>query len=166
MNLQVTACARCNSRKGQKTLEQANMKLRKIPRVCYVAVSVFLTESWLLQQGCFWSGAITRLLLNCTAGAQGVRYNGCALDKICIQNAQEEPWPPWSVAAVPFQTISLTKSLLILRASNLSVYIYINSILCCAQAQPKTADPIMLKALYMKIVSRNKNCCKLVQKPA
>lgn len=36
-SVQVTACARCNSRKGQKTLEQANMKLRKIPRVCHVA---------------------------------------------------------------------------------------------------------------------------------
>uniref|UniRef100_K3ZWE8 HNH nuclease domain-containing protein n=1 Tax=Setaria italica TaxID=4555 RepID=K3ZWE8_SETIT len=32
----VTACSRCNSRKGQKTLEQANMKLRKLPRVCDV----------------------------------------------------------------------------------------------------------------------------------
>ncbi|XP_009389001.2 uncharacterized protein LOC103975690 [Musa acuminata AAA Group] len=29
----VTACARCNSRKGQKTLEEANMKLIKIPKV-------------------------------------------------------------------------------------------------------------------------------------
>uniref|UniRef100_A0A0D9WVZ4 HNH nuclease domain-containing protein n=1 Tax=Leersia perrieri TaxID=77586 RepID=A0A0D9WVZ4_9ORYZ len=28
----VTACSRCNSRKGQKTLEQANMKLRKVPK--------------------------------------------------------------------------------------------------------------------------------------
>ncbi|KAL6880155.1 hypothetical protein ACP4OV_011720 [Aristida adscensionis] len=28
----VTACSRCNSRKGQKTLEQANMKLLKIPK--------------------------------------------------------------------------------------------------------------------------------------
>lgn len=28
----VTACSRCNSRKGQKTLEQANMKLNKIPK--------------------------------------------------------------------------------------------------------------------------------------
>ncbi|MQL85688.1 hypothetical protein Taro_018211 [Colocasia esculenta] len=30
--LQVTACAKCNSRKGQKTLEQANMKLLKVPK--------------------------------------------------------------------------------------------------------------------------------------
>uniref|UniRef100_A0A453QUW4 HNH nuclease domain-containing protein n=2 Tax=Aegilops tauschii TaxID=37682 RepID=A0A453QUW4_AEGTS len=28
----VTACSRCNSRKGNKTLLQANMKLRKIPK--------------------------------------------------------------------------------------------------------------------------------------
>ncbi|WOK99455.1 hypothetical protein Cni_G08167 [Canna indica] len=28
----VTACARCNSRKGQKTLEETNMKLLKIPK--------------------------------------------------------------------------------------------------------------------------------------
>uniref|UniRef100_J3MIW1 HNH nuclease domain-containing protein n=2 Tax=Oryza brachyantha TaxID=4533 RepID=J3MIW1_ORYBR len=28
----VTACSRCNSRKGQKTLEQANMKLLKAPK--------------------------------------------------------------------------------------------------------------------------------------
>ncbi|GJN10177.1 hypothetical protein PR202_ga28249 [Eleusine coracana subsp. coracana] len=28
----VTACSRCNSRKGQKTLEQANMKLLKTPK--------------------------------------------------------------------------------------------------------------------------------------
>ncbi|PKA50919.1 hypothetical protein AXF42_Ash007574 [Apostasia shenzhenica] len=28
----VTACSRCNSRKGQKTLEEANMKLIKIPK--------------------------------------------------------------------------------------------------------------------------------------
>ncbi|KAL5198181.1 hypothetical protein ABZP36_001693 [Zizania latifolia] len=28
----VTACSRCNSRKGQKTLEQANMKLLKVPK--------------------------------------------------------------------------------------------------------------------------------------
>ncbi|PQQ02417.1 hypothetical protein Pyn_02412 [Prunus yedoensis var. nudiflora] len=29
---QVTACARCNSKKGQKTLEEANMKLTKVPK--------------------------------------------------------------------------------------------------------------------------------------
>ncbi|XP_070666005.1 uncharacterized protein [Malus domestica] len=28
----VTACARCNSKKGQKTLEEANMKLMKVPK--------------------------------------------------------------------------------------------------------------------------------------
>ncbi|ONH94179.1 hypothetical protein PRUPE_7G002400 [Prunus persica] len=28
----VTACARCNSKKGQKTLEEANMKLTKVPK--------------------------------------------------------------------------------------------------------------------------------------
>lgn len=28
----VTACSRCNSRKGQKTVEQANMKLLKVPK--------------------------------------------------------------------------------------------------------------------------------------
>ncbi|XP_010257698.1 PREDICTED: uncharacterized protein LOC104597692 [Nelumbo nucifera] len=28
----VTACAKCNSRKGQKTLEEANMKLVKVPK--------------------------------------------------------------------------------------------------------------------------------------
>ncbi|OVA16408.1 HNH endonuclease [Macleaya cordata] len=28
----VTACARCNSRKGQKTVEEANMKLIKVPK--------------------------------------------------------------------------------------------------------------------------------------
>ncbi|KAJ4979986.1 hypothetical protein NE237_010766 [Protea cynaroides] len=28
----VTACAKCNSRKGQKTLEEANMKLNKVPK--------------------------------------------------------------------------------------------------------------------------------------
>ncbi|KAK6942003.1 HNH endonuclease 5 [Dillenia turbinata] len=28
----VTACAKCNSRKGQKTLEEANMKLLKVPK--------------------------------------------------------------------------------------------------------------------------------------
>ncbi|KAK4787859.1 hypothetical protein SAY86_011692 [Trapa natans] len=28
----VTACSRCNSRKGQKTLEEANMKLMKVPK--------------------------------------------------------------------------------------------------------------------------------------
>ncbi|RVX09607.1 hypothetical protein CK203_012251 [Vitis vinifera] len=28
----VTACAKCNSKKGQKTLEEANMKLSKVPR--------------------------------------------------------------------------------------------------------------------------------------
>ncbi|PWZ15549.1 hypothetical protein Zm00014a_043549 [Zea mays] len=43
----VTACARCNSRKGQKTLEQANMKLRKIPRAPkeYDIMAVPLTKS-------------------------------------------------------------------------------------------------------------------------
>lgn len=30
---QVTACSRCNNRKGQKILEEANMKLNKIPKV-------------------------------------------------------------------------------------------------------------------------------------
>lgn len=30
---QVTACAKCNSKKGQKTLEEANMKLIKVPKV-------------------------------------------------------------------------------------------------------------------------------------
>ncbi|WVZ62049.1 hypothetical protein U9M48_011837 [Paspalum notatum var. saurae] len=43
----VAACARCNSRKGQKTLEQANMKLRKIPRAPkeYDIMAVPLTKS-------------------------------------------------------------------------------------------------------------------------
>ncbi|KAF8714179.1 hypothetical protein HU200_028192 [Digitaria exilis] len=43
----VTACARCNSRKGQKTLEQANMKLRKTPRAPkeYDILAVPLTKS-------------------------------------------------------------------------------------------------------------------------
>lgn len=43
----VTACARCNSRKGQKTLEQANMKLRKIPKAPkeYDIMAVPLTKS-------------------------------------------------------------------------------------------------------------------------
>lgn len=43
----VTACARCNSRKGQKTLEQANMKLRKMPRAPkeYDIMAVPLTKS-------------------------------------------------------------------------------------------------------------------------
>jgi len=43
----VTACSRCNSRKGQKTLEQANMKLRKIPRAPqeYDIMAVPLTKS-------------------------------------------------------------------------------------------------------------------------
>ncbi|TKW30628.1 hypothetical protein SEVIR_2G050400v4 [Setaria viridis] len=43
----VTACSRCNSRKGQKTLEQANMKLRKLPRAPkdYDILAVPLTKS-------------------------------------------------------------------------------------------------------------------------
>ncbi|EER95913.1 hypothetical protein BDA96_02G046800 [Sorghum bicolor] len=43
----VTACARCNSRKGQKTPEQANMKLLKIPRAPkeYDIMAVPLTKS-------------------------------------------------------------------------------------------------------------------------
>ncbi|KAJ1287903.1 hypothetical protein BS78_02G046300 [Paspalum vaginatum] len=43
----VAACARCNSRKGQKTLEQANMKLRKMPRAPkeYDIMAVPLTKS-------------------------------------------------------------------------------------------------------------------------
>ncbi|XAR70073.1 hypothetical protein NMG60_11001902 [Bertholletia excelsa] len=28
----VTACSKCNSKKGQKTLEEANMKLQKVPK--------------------------------------------------------------------------------------------------------------------------------------
>ena len=64
MNLQVTACARCNSRKGQKTLEQANMKLRKIPRVSYVAFS-----NWIMiaatRLGCLWSAAMVIAELHC-----------------------------------------------------------------------------------------------------
>ncbi|RVW46930.1 hypothetical protein CK203_074418 [Vitis vinifera] len=28
----VTACAKCNSKKGQKTLEESNMKLSKVPK--------------------------------------------------------------------------------------------------------------------------------------
>ncbi|KAA8530903.1 hypothetical protein F0562_005638 [Nyssa sinensis] len=32
LGLKVTACAKCNSRKGQKTLEEANMKLIKVPK--------------------------------------------------------------------------------------------------------------------------------------
>ncbi|KAF9616202.1 hypothetical protein IFM89_028978 [Coptis chinensis] len=30
--LRITACAKCNSRKGQKTLEEANMKLIQVPK--------------------------------------------------------------------------------------------------------------------------------------
>ncbi|XP_072951421.1 uncharacterized protein [Typha angustifolia] len=43
----VTACARCNSRKGQKTLEEANMKLTKIPKIPkdYDILAIPLTSS-------------------------------------------------------------------------------------------------------------------------
>ncbi|XP_078436549.1 HNH endonuclease [Wolffia australiana] len=43
----VTACSRCNSRKGQKTLEQANMKLMKPPKAPkdYDILSIPLTSA-------------------------------------------------------------------------------------------------------------------------
>ncbi|TVU41628.1 hypothetical protein EJB05_15163, partial [Eragrostis curvula] len=43
----VTACSRCNSRKGQKTLEQANMKLLKVPKAPkeYDILAVPLTKT-------------------------------------------------------------------------------------------------------------------------
>ncbi|KAK1367372.1 HNHc domain-containing protein [Heracleum sosnowskyi] len=43
----VTACSRCNSRKGQKTLEEANMKLNKVPKAPkdYNIVAIPLTNS-------------------------------------------------------------------------------------------------------------------------
>ncbi|KAL1814201.1 hypothetical protein ACET3Z_024266 [Daucus carota] len=43
----VTACARCNSRKGQKTLEEANMKLNKTPKAPkdYNIVAIPLTNA-------------------------------------------------------------------------------------------------------------------------
>lgn len=43
----VTACSRCNSRKGNKTLLQANMKLRKIPKAPkeFDIIAVPLTKS-------------------------------------------------------------------------------------------------------------------------
>lgn len=117
--LQVTACARCNSRKGQKTLEQANMKLRKTPRVCNVL------PCWFLIAPRLWLAAISRRIdnhssanltnspvllffVNCIAGAQGVRHSGCTLDQISIQDAQEKPGIAWSVAAVSLQAISMT----------------------------------------------------------
>ncbi|XP_019162396.1 PREDICTED: uncharacterized protein LOC109158929 [Ipomoea nil] len=43
----VTACARCNSRKGQKTLEEANMKLMSVPKAPkeYDLVAIPLTAA-------------------------------------------------------------------------------------------------------------------------
>ncbi|KZV50891.1 hypothetical protein F511_10462 [Dorcoceras hygrometricum] len=43
----VTACAKCNSKKGQKTLEEANMKLMKVPKVPkdYDILAIPLTNS-------------------------------------------------------------------------------------------------------------------------
>lgn len=43
----VTACSRCNSRKGQKTLEEANMKLNKVPKAPkdYDIVAIPLTNT-------------------------------------------------------------------------------------------------------------------------
>ncbi|TVU41579.1 hypothetical protein EJB05_15109, partial [Eragrostis curvula] len=43
----VAACSRCNSRKGQKTLEQANMKLLKVPKAPkeYDILAVPLTKT-------------------------------------------------------------------------------------------------------------------------
>ena len=34
--MQVAACSRCNSREGQKTIEEANMKLLKSPKFSYL----------------------------------------------------------------------------------------------------------------------------------
>lgn len=39
MSMQVTACSKCNSKKGQKTLEEANMKLIKTPKVFSVFIN-------------------------------------------------------------------------------------------------------------------------------
>ncbi|XP_063946634.1 uncharacterized protein LOC108213744 isoform X2 [Daucus carota subsp. sativus] len=43
----VTACSRCNNRKGQKILEEANMKLKKIPKAPkdYDIIAIPLTNS-------------------------------------------------------------------------------------------------------------------------
>ncbi|CAK9155747.1 unnamed protein product [Ilex paraguariensis] len=43
----VTACEKCNSRKGQKTVEEANMKLMKVPKAPkdYDIVAIPLTSS-------------------------------------------------------------------------------------------------------------------------
>ncbi|XP_073062564.1 uncharacterized protein [Primulina eburnea] len=43
----VTACAKCNSKKGQKTLEEANMKLAKVPKAPkdYDILAIPLTNS-------------------------------------------------------------------------------------------------------------------------
>ncbi|MBA0787310.1 hypothetical protein Gotri_027005, partial [Gossypium trilobum] len=43
----VTACAKCNSKKGQKTLEEANMKLIKVPKAPkdYDILAIPLTSS-------------------------------------------------------------------------------------------------------------------------
>ncbi|KAE8702655.1 hypothetical protein F3Y22_tig00110482pilonHSYRG00575 [Hibiscus syriacus] len=45
--LQVAACAKCNSKKDQKTLEEANMKLIKIPKAPkdYDILAIPLTSS-------------------------------------------------------------------------------------------------------------------------
>ncbi|CAI9099396.1 OLC1v1036210C1 [Oldenlandia corymbosa var. corymbosa] len=37
----VTACAKCNSTKGHKTPEEANMKLLKVPKVCLIFVHIW-----------------------------------------------------------------------------------------------------------------------------
>lgn len=55
--LQVTACARCNSRKGQKTPEEANIRLIKIPKVCSFCYSYSFFSEKLLHLYRFISNA-------------------------------------------------------------------------------------------------------------
>uniref|UniRef100_A0A2P2LKB7 Uncharacterized protein LOC103956206 isoform X2 n=1 Tax=Rhizophora mucronata TaxID=61149 RepID=A0A2P2LKB7_RHIMU len=49
----VTACAKCNSKKGQKTLEEANMKLIKVPKAPkdYDILAIPLTSAALKMLG-------------------------------------------------------------------------------------------------------------------
>lgn len=50
--MQVTACAKCNSKKGQKTLEEASMKLIKVPKVSQLYLSMPTSPCYILSTSC------------------------------------------------------------------------------------------------------------------
>lgn len=102
MSMQVTACSKCNSKKGQKTLEEANMKLIKTPKVFSVFINNCPTTfAYNGKHWFFFIASSNILVLFCILGTKRVRHTGHTFNKLSTKHAYDEKGDTGRMAPVP-----------------------------------------------------------------